>query len=525
MKHKLILSTAAFLLSGFLYGQKLPGTADSTFKGNGYGIYDFADKHAQLGSGFVGQNGKLVVIGGSIDNSNKWDAGLTRVNLDGSPDMSFRLNSGPSHIDFNSGENDFFKCFARSSDGGVVAVGGYTGQNGTDLLIVKFNEEGTVQTNFGFNGVNRFEISTGYEVATHVIVDQNNRTVILGNLPTIEKKMFMIRLFPYGGIDSSFAKDGVLLLDPLDRNNIPVALMERPKGGYYVVCNTTGNSESLISVVSVSNNGNYNIDLGGPGMVNLKVDGNDASASDAAYHNGSIFICGDYDGPQGNNDGFLARLETDGTWNSTFAGNGLARIVHNLANPYDEEVSSMVIAPDSSIFIVSTASTPDTTTLIQSRFKSDGNVEGLYGNKNGSHYDFAIADSVYDFTLYDLVLDTGARRLYILGNQSAPNQSGFFIYATYTGEFKQASGGGGTSGIHQKASQLRVYPNPASTWLQLELPESEGLEVQLFDLKGTVVMRTNSSLVDVKDLKSGIYFIRAVQNNQLYTAKIQVLDK
>lgn len=523
MKRKLCLSLFALSLTGLLSAQKLPGTADSTFNGNGYALFNYGDKSAQGITGLIGPDGKLITFGGSLTPNSKWDVGISRINLDGTDDMTFRSNSGPSHLDFNNGGNDWISAVARHPDGGTVAVGGITGLNGSDVFVVKFNADGAVDLNFGTNGIFTYEVDPGYEVVEHVLVDKNNRTVLLGNMPNTQKKMFIMRLTESGAVDSTFSSAGILITDPLNLSNTPVAILERPQGGYYMVCNTNGNSASRVTVQSISDNGNLNIDLGGPGEVSLKLGPFDVQAERAIFHNGSIFICGNFDGPQGNQDGFLARFETDGTWNPNFGSLGYVPIVHNLSNPYEEEVHAMAIAPDSSIFLATICQTPDTMTLILSRFQSDGNVNGFYGNKNGSHHSFAIVDTVSEFGIDNIVLDTGAKRLYIMGQQFTPGKNGYYVYATHTGDFKQATNGGGT-GIQRNNKSLNVFPNPASTWMKLDLNEDQAVSVRLYDLQGREVMHSNSTNLNIQHLNTGIYFVRAMQDGQTYSAKIQILN-
>ena len=524
MNLKYILTGALLIgISSASISQKLPGTADSTFNGNGYGLFNFGDKTAQGISGLIGPDGKLIAAGGSLSATLKWNVGISRINLDGSDDMTFRSNSGPSNIDFNNGAGDHINTIIKHPDGGYLAVGGIAGANGLDVLVIRFTDQGNVDLNFGSGGIFTHQVDPGYEAASHILVDSKGRIVIFGDVPNTLKQMFIMRLYPYGGLDVSFSGDGILFVDPLNASNSPVALLERPLGGYYMVCNTHGNSESKVTVQSISENGNLNIDLGGAGEVSLKLETFNTTATEAIFHNGSIFICGNYDGPQGNQDGFLARLETDGTWNSSFAGTGYARILHNLSNPHEEEVRGMEIAPDSSIFIVTLCHTPDTLTLIQSRFKSDGNVEGFYGNKNGSHHNYSLYDSISEFSIDNIVLDTGAKRLYIMGQQNTPSQDGFFVYATYTGNFAQAQSGGGT-GLSSPTQNLTVYPNPASNWLHLDLDDSKGIIVKIFDLQGREVMEANSTQIDIKTLNKGMYVVQASQFDRLYTAKIQVID-
>ncbi|MBI1223012.1 MAG: T9SS type A sorting domain-containing protein [Bacteroidetes bacterium] len=521
MLRSLTLGVTALLSSSILLAQKLPGTADSTFHTNGYGVYSFGDKSAQAVKGVIDKNGQLIVMGGSLNAQFKWDVGLSRYQMNGSEDMSFRMNAGPSHIDFNNLNSDFVHAIAKTQNGDIIAAGGFTGPNGADLMVAKFNQDGIVQINFGLNGVFKMEVDPGYEVATDILEDKDGKIVILGNIPATQKKMFVLRLNPNGVLDSTFDKDGILLLNPQNLNNLPVALLERPEGGYYVICNTTGNGESLVTIHSVSKNGNTNIDLGGTGEVSLKIDGKGTTATDAYYFNRSIFICGTYNGPQNNADGFLARLELDGTWNSAFAGTGFARILHDLSNPYDELTSDLCIAPDSSIFLATVSATTDTATLIISRYKSDGNVEGLYGNSNGKHQIRSIEGFVLDFSIDDVVLDTGSRRLYLLGNQSNPVSNGFFIYATYTGGFKEGNNGGGT-GLNSPSGQINVFPNPANNHLHIDGLKSESVNVKIYNLQGSLVLTVNSLDMEVNSLQNGIYILRAQEGNILHTTKFLI---
>lgn len=64
--------------------------------------------------------------------------------------------------------------------------------------------------------------------------------------------------------------------------------------------------------------------------------------------------------------------------------------------------------------------------------------------------------------------------------------------------------------------QLLIYPNPANTKVYID---AKGIkEIKLFDLLGNEIISTKENAIDVSNLSSGVYFIRA--NN--YTQKIIV---
>lgn len=61
-------------------------------------------------------------------------------------------------------------------------------------------------------------------------------------------------------------------------------------------------------------------------------------------------------------------------------------------------------------------------------------------------------------------------------------------------------------------SNYKVFPNPASDWLQIEMPHSEEKQFQLFDLNGIIqfsgTISKMSNEIDIRSLSSGVYLIK-----------------
>lgn len=73
-----------------------------------------------------------------------------------------------------------------------------------------------------------------------------------------------------------------------------------------------------------------------------------------------------------------------------------------------------------------------------------------------------------------------------------------------------------------KAIKASIYPNPASTVLNIET-EKELLAVEIYDLMGKKIISTNNKQVNVSSLAKGIYNIRIVDNNQaVSTQKLMI---
>lgn len=497
--------------------QKLPGTADSSFNLNGFKKVNYGDNTSLVSAAYLDDNSKPVMVGSYLNAQFKWSIGMARLNQNGTLDATFK-NNGTSIIDIDPATNESLNDAFLTSTGTLWGTGNMPGPNGTDLMIIKADQDGILDVNFANSGFFSLEIYSGYEVATHIIEDKNGKVLVLGNVPMGLTKMFMVRINPNGTIDSSFGGDGIVFIDPLDENNTPIALMERPKGGYYVVSNTTGNGASKVSIVSVSNNGNYNIDLGGPGEMQFQYQNKDTRASAAAYHNGSIYVAGDFDGPNGNSDGYITRIETDGTINTTFNQNGFNLILRTLANTADEFVKKMVIADDSSIF-VSSISFTDSNMMIISRFQPDGNVKGSFGNSGHQHV-YLPEGGYPDFDITALLLDQTSKRLYIMGDPSDGSNGFVFAYAVYTGEFASS---GNTAVAKTETKNVSIYPNPAQNQVSLDL-EGEGSKIEVYTLQGQLIAQvTNTNRLDVSAYQNGIYLILAYTNEGIYSGKLQII--
>ncbi|MFN8273556.1 MAG: T9SS type A sorting domain-containing protein [Flavobacteriaceae bacterium] len=68
---------------------------------------------------------------------------------------------------------------------------------------------------------------------------------------------------------------------------------------------------------------------------------------------------------------------------------------------------------------------------------------------------------------------------------------------------------------------VQIYPNPTSNNLNIESPHGHVDEITITDLAGKIIFRTNENLhcINVKNLFTGIYFIRIVVGEHLFQSK------
>lgn len=127
------------------------GKPDPTF-GKG-GVVTFAAEGDNLDYGnyvAVQDDGKIVVSGASVVGK-AFEVLLLRFHGDGTPDLSFGVNGTIHHGD-PYGRDEY--CFAHIiQDDSKIVIAGYTKDSPTDeVLVMRFDSNGTVDTGFGREG-------------------------------------------------------------------------------------------------------------------------------------------------------------------------------------------------------------------------------------------------------------------------------------------------------------------------------------------------------------------------------------
>jgi hypothetical protein len=70
-----------------------------------------------------------------------------------------------------------------------------------------------------------------------------------------------------------------------------------------------------------------------------------------------------------------------------------------------------------------------------------------------------------------------------------------------------------------------IYPNPATDFLRISIPNNNVLSVQIMDLNGKIILETrveNEKILDITHIPNGIYFMVFSGNDLQYRNKIIV---
>ena len=202
--------------SNFLLAQyNSDGTVDNNFGDAGVAITDIGGTNDKGNGIAVQEDGKIIVVGYTNNGSNNYyDFVLTRHNSDGSIDTSFG-NSGKVVSAIGDSSDQAYDV-AIQSDGKIVVTGKVHDWDGTDYGLVRYNSDGTLDSNFGNSGKARISFDTGgisssSTYARNLGIQSDGKIVIAGT--KYEDNFALARYNSDGTLDTSFGDEGKVSTD------------------------------------------------------------------------------------------------------------------------------------------------------------------------------------------------------------------------------------------------------------------------------------------------------------------------
>jgi uncharacterized delta-60 repeat protein len=186
------------------------GTLDGSFGTAGVFVYNGAAGAADRGfAAAITQDGGIVLTGSSVIAA-KEDVLVLKVDRDGKRDGSFGVNgvatySGPGD------ESDYGNIVALQPDGRIVIVGASSLGGQFDILVLRYNADGTRDKSFAGAGATTYGRSGDrYDYAWGAAIQPNGKIVLAGATSNgTDNDGLLVRYLPDGTLDRGFASGGV----------------------------------------------------------------------------------------------------------------------------------------------------------------------------------------------------------------------------------------------------------------------------------------------------------------------------
>jgi uncharacterized delta-60 repeat protein len=187
------------------------GTLDATF-GNGGGVMtDFDGFNDDVQALLIQPDGKIVAVGDAKNPAHYYDFALARYLPGGVLDTTFGAG-GKVRTDFGASNLDIAYSAALQSNGKIVAAGLATFNNGIeqDFAIARYNQNGTLDTNFSLDGRVTIDFGSYLQTAYSVLIQTDGKIVTVGypNTESSDSDFLLARCNRNGSLDSTFGMGG-----------------------------------------------------------------------------------------------------------------------------------------------------------------------------------------------------------------------------------------------------------------------------------------------------------------------------
>ena len=446
-----------------------------------------------------------------------------------------------------------------------ILLGGYTQSNFTsaDFALMRFNYDGTLDSNFGMKG--RVITTIENRSEGHSLLIQEDEKIVLGGAS--DWYINLVRYDKDGALDLNFGTDGKVIIDIegyYSEQCRSVAIQEDGKilvGGY---AQHFSNDNSYFVLVRCNDDGSLDSSFGTNGIV---IGSLGKANSIGIQEDGKIILGGASDGAFA-----LERYNSDGTLDTSFGEGG--KVITTVGS--FGEGHSLLIQDNGKIVLGGYSNNGTSHHFAMVRYNSDGSLDagfGIggkvitavgsagrghslamqedgkiflagYGNDDSNNSNFAIARYNSDGTL-DSTFGTDGIAITPIGNSYGGGNSlrihsngkivvGGYIYGSnldialvrYNGDLNVE-----TEEICCEDRSIRIYPNPfnAATSIQLNHPLHQA-EMNVYNAYGQLV-RTVGGIsgqeiqLSRDHLADGLYFLQLVEKGKVVATNKLIISK
>ncbi|HYC45324.1 MAG TPA: DUF4347 domain-containing protein, partial [Burkholderiales bacterium] len=328
--------------------------------------------------------------------------------------------SGPEvTTDFGTNENDLGFGVTVQADGRIV-VTGYAVSGGTvELALARYDTDGSLDATFGGDGTVETSLGTTVAVGRALAQQGDGRLVVAGYRANFANTDFALARYNADGtLDTSFDADGWVLTD-FGVTDIAEAIALQSDGK--IVAAGAGGIPvmSVFAITRYNADGSLDTTFDTDGRATVAFGSADAGAAGMALQSDGRIVLAGYAIVGGRREFALARLNTDGTLDTSFSGDGTLTVAFGATS---DEASAVAVQADGSILVAGESWTGSGHDFVLARYNADGTVDTSFGGGDGH----VLVDFGADDRATSLALQSDGR-IVVAGHSSTNGASDFAV--------------------------------------------------------------------------------------------------
>ena len=354
---------------------------------NGYVLYNGWNKDSYVG--VVIQRDRKIIMSTGLDNGMDSDVGVLRYNEDGTLDSTFGMG-GVFIYDGKNGD-DCGRLAAVQTDGKIVLTGYSSNGENSDILVMRVNSDGTLDKSFGSKGISIYDNSNREDYGRAIAIQTDGKIVVTARSTGDSTSIAIIlRYNGNGTLDTTFGTNGVVRYEG-GQGNDGFRDVVIQADGKIVVSGYTKNASGFDVLTARYNvKGLLDNAFGTSGVVTYDGGyGNNGARGIAIQSDGKIVVSGsEYNGTD--LDVLVLRYNPDGTSDKAFGTNGM--VSYDSGNGDD---NGRRLAIQSGNKIVVTGNTPNGTdgNVLILRYNGNGSADGAFGSNGVVNLNIVMGDN------------------------------------------------------------------------------------------------------------------------------------
>ena len=297
------------------------GTLDNSFGNNGIVTTDIGAESDEAYDVAIQSDGKILVVGHSKFGQYN-DFSAVRYNTDGSLDSTF---SNDGKVSTSLGTYDYAYSVVIQNDGKIILGGtSYDAFTNQFFALVRYNSDGSLDSTFDNDG----KVTTLYNIygdgANNLTIQTDGKIVVVGmSRNSLNSDLAVLRYNSNGSLDPTFDFDGIATTSFSDGNDGALSVAIQNDGKILVAgASSIGNNNFNFAMARYNTNGSLDLTFNNDGIVTTPI-GNSANGYSVALQSDGKIILGGFSSSVNNSDFTLARYNTNGSLDSNFGNNGI----------------------------------------------------------------------------------------------------------------------------------------------------------------------------------------------------------
>lgn len=301
------------LLTGVFFTVNSFAQLDLTFNGTGKRFIQFTSSGTTHDM-VIQPDNKIILVGNCLEFGQPRAFCTIRLNEDGSFDTTF--GGGLGYVIANiSGPSATFASqgVVVQNDGKIIVAG----SSPTGMLVIRYNSNGSLDTTFGTGGV----VQNQFTLANKVIMQPDGKILVVGYNGAISTNFtqFIARYLSNGTLDGTFGTGGLATVSIPGNRTIGSSIDLQPDGKIVTGGSAANGSTTQYMLARLNRNGSPDTTFDGDGVLTIDSGVNffpdtGSLISVAVKTDGRIVALGDRN--------VIYSFNPDGSFDTTFDGDG-----------------------------------------------------------------------------------------------------------------------------------------------------------------------------------------------------------